>query len=118
MRITRASKNWRHVSIFLLAVAVSAALLFTMLTGADGTRVEAQTADTPTPAPTATAAPGGTEETDANADGGSESEQNEKADAPKYGNMDSILNGLGTAGRTGDFEFGKICRIHGSAERR
>ena len=94
MRIMPASRNWRHVSIFLLAVAVSAALLFTMLTGADGTRVEAQTGDTPTPAPTATAAPGGTEETDANADGGSESEQNEKADAPKYGNMDSVLNGL------------------------
>ena len=79
---------------FLLAVAVSAALLFTMLTGADGTRVEAQTGDTPTPAPTATAAPGGTEETDANTDGGSESEQGGKADAPKYGNMNSVLNGL------------------------
>ena len=94
MRIMPASRNWRHVSIFLLAVAVSAALLFTMLTGADGTRVEAQTGDTPTPAPTATAAPGGTEETDANTDGGSESEQGGKADAPKYGNMDSVLNGL------------------------
>ena len=94
MRIVRASKNWRHVSIFMLAVAVSAALLFTMLTGADGTRVEAQTEDTPTPAPTATAAPDGTEETDANADSGSESEQSGKADAPKYGNMDSVLNGL------------------------
>ena len=94
MRIMPASRNWRHVSIFLLAVAVSAALLFTMLTGADGTRVEAQTGDTPTPAPTATAAPGETEETDANTDGGSESEQGGKADAPKYGNMDSVLNGL------------------------
>ena len=94
MRILRASKNLRHVSIILLAVAVSAALLFTMLTGADGTRVEAQTADTPTPAPTVTTVPAETEETDANADGGSESEQNEKADAPKYGNMDSVLNGL------------------------
>ena len=94
MRILRASENWRHVSIILLAVAVSAALLFTMLTGADRTRVEAQTEDTPTPAPTATATPDGTEETDANADGGSESEQNGKADAPKYGNMDSVLNGL------------------------
>ena len=94
MRIMPASRNWRHVSVFLLAVAVSAALLFTMLTGADGTRVEAQTGDTPTPAPTATAAPGGTEETDANTDGGSESEQGGKADAPKYGNMDSVLNGL------------------------
>ena len=94
MRIVRASENWRHVSIILLAVAVSAALLFTMLTGADGTRVEAQTEDTPTPAPTATAVPGGTEETDANADSGSESEQSGKADAPEYGNMDSVLNGL------------------------
>ena len=94
MRIVRASENWRHVSIILLAVAVSATLLFTMLTGADRTRVEAQTEDTPTPAPTATATPDGTEETDANADGGSESEQNEKVDAPKYGNMDSVLNGL------------------------
>ena len=94
MRIVRASENWRHVSIILLAVAVSATLLFTMLTGADGTRVEAQTEDTPTPAPTATAAPGGTEETDASADSGSESEQGGKADAPEYGNMDSILNGL------------------------
>ena len=94
MRIVRASENWRHVSIILLAVAVSATLLFTMLTGADGTRVEAQTADTPTPAPTATTVPAETEETDANADGGSESEQNKKADAPKYGNMDSVLNGL------------------------
>ena len=94
MRIMPASRNWRHVSIFLLAVAVSAALLFTMLTGADGTRVEAQTGDTPTPAPTATAAPAETEESDTNTDGGSESEQNEKADAPKYGNMDSVLNGL------------------------
>ena len=94
MRIVRASENWRHVSIILLAVAVSATLLFTMLTGADRTRVEAQTEDTPTPAPTATAVPGGTEETDANADSGSESEQSGKADAPKYGNMDSVLNGL------------------------
>ena len=56
--------------------------------------MEAQTGDTPTPAPTATAAPGGTEETDANTDGGSESEQGGKADAPKYGNMNSVLNGL------------------------
>ena len=94
MRIVRASENWRHVSIILLAVAVSATLLFTMLTGADRTRVEAQTEDTPTPAPTATAVPGGTEETDANADSGSESEQSGKADAPNYGNMDSMLNGL------------------------
>ena len=94
MRIMPASRNWRHVSVFLLAVAVSAALLFTMLTGADGTRVEAQTEDTPTPAPTATAAPAETEETDANTDGGSESEQGGKAGAPKYGNMDSVLNGL------------------------
>ena len=94
MRIMPASRNWRHVSIFLLAVAVSAALLFTMLTGADGTRVEAQTEDTPTPAPTATAAPAETEETDANTDGGSETEQSGKADGPKYGNMDSILNDL------------------------
>ena len=80
--------------ILLLAVAVSAALLFTMLSGADGTRVEAQTADTPTPAPTATATPDSTEETDANADSGSESEQSGKVDPPKYGNMDSILNDL------------------------
>ena len=80
--------------ILLLAVAVSAALLFTMLSGADGTRVEAQTADTPTPAPTVTATPDGTEETDTNADSGSESEQSGKADASKYGNMDSILNDL------------------------
>ena len=94
MRIMPASRNWRHVSIFLLAVAVSAALLFKMLAGADGTRVEAQTGDTPTPAPTATATPDGTEETDASADSGSESEQSGKADAPKYGNMDSVLNGL------------------------
>ena len=94
MRIMPASRNWRHVSIVLLAVAVSAALLFTMLTGADGTRVEAQTEDTPTPAPTATATPDGTEETDASADSGSESEQSGKADGPKYGNMDSILNDL------------------------
>ena len=94
MRIVRASENWRHVPIILLAVAVSATLLFTMLTGADRTRVEAQTEDTPTPAPTATAVPGGTEETDANADSGSESEQSGKADAPNYGNMDSMLNGL------------------------
>ena len=56
--------------------------------------MEAQTGDTPTPAPTATAAPGGTEETDTNTDGGSESEQGGKADAPKYGNMNSVLNGL------------------------
>ena len=94
MRIMPASRNWRHVSIFLLAVAVSAALLFTMLTGADGTRVEAQTGDTPTPAPTATAAPAETEESDTNTDGGSETEQSGKADGPKYGNMDSILNDL------------------------
>ena len=94
MRIMPASRNWGHVSIVLLAVAVSAALLFTMLTGADGTRVEAQTEDTPTPAPTATATPDGTEETDASADSGSESEQSGKADGPKYGNMDSVLNGL------------------------
>ena len=94
MRIVRASENWRHVSIILLAVAVSATLLFTMLTGADRTRVEAQTEDTPTPAPTATAVPDVTEETDADADSGSESEQSGKADAPNYGNMDSMLNGL------------------------
>ena len=94
MRIMPASRNWRHVSIFLLAVAVSAALLFAMLTGSDGTRVEAQTEDTPSPAPTATATPDGTEETDASADSGSESEQSGKADGPKYGNMDSILNDL------------------------
>ena len=94
MRIMPASRNWRHVSIVLLAVAVSAALLFTVLTGADGTRVEAQSEDTPTPAPTATATPAETEESDANTDGGSETEQSGKADGPKYGNMDSILNDL------------------------
>ena len=56
--------------------------------------MEAQTEDTPTPAPTAMATPDGTEETDASADSGSESEQSGKADGPKYGNMDSILNDL------------------------
>lgn len=81
-------KRWRRASLLLLAVAVSAALLFSLLIGTDGTTAQAQTADTPTPTPTATPA-----SNESSGLAGVRSPQ-EKANPPRYGNMDSMLNDL------------------------
>ena len=77
-------KSWRRASLLLLAVVVSAALLFSLLVGTDGTTAQAQTADTPTPAPTATTADNEVEVRS----------PQEKTNPPRYGNMDSMLNDL------------------------
>ncbi len=83
----RAQSGRKQFAIMVFAVAVSAALLFVMLTGTDGTRVSAQTGDTPTPVPTATPADEGSDQVDVR-------DSQEKDYPPKYGNMDSILNEL------------------------
>lgn len=80
-------KSWRTAPFLLLAVVASAAILFSLLSADDRAKAQAQTSDTPTPAPTAAPADNGGSQV------GVQSPQ-EKADAPKYGNMDSMLNEL------------------------
>ncbi|MCY4577872.1 MAG: hypothetical protein OXD31_02385, partial [Chloroflexi bacterium] len=86
MRNLTALRGWKQIVVFIFAVAVSAALLFVVLSGTEGTRVSAQTEDTPTPAPTATPEGSGTDVDVTPPEG--------KSNLPKYGNMDSILNDL------------------------
>ena len=86
MRNLMAFRSWKQIVVFIFAVAVSAALLFVVLSGTEGTRASAQTEDTPTPAPTATPEGSGTDV--------DVTPPEVKSNAPKYGNMDSILNDL------------------------
>ena len=86
MRNLTAFRSWKQLVVFTFAVAVSAALLFVVLSGTEGTRVSAQTEDTPTPAPTATPDGGGSDVDVTPPEG--------KSNTPKYGNMDSMLNDL------------------------
>ena len=79
--------HWKQFMIIIVAVALSAALLFVMLSSTGERTASAQTEDTPTPEPTATATPEGTVDGDGSAQSG-------KSGVPKYGNMDSILNNL------------------------
>ena len=79
-------KGWKQIVALTFAVAVSAALFFAVLSGTEGTRVSAQTEDTPTPAPTATPEGSGTDVDVTPPEG--------KSNLPKYGNMDSMLNDL------------------------
>ena len=83
----RAQSGRKQVAIMVFAVAMSAALLFMMLTGTDGTRVLAQTGDTPTPAPSATPVDDGSAQIEVR-------DAQEKDYPPKYVNMDSTLNEL------------------------
>ena len=83
----KAQSGRKQIAIMVFAVAVSAALLFMMLAGGEGTRVSAQTADTPTPEATATPEGGGTTDVEDTPPVG-------KSNPPKYGNMDSMLNDL------------------------
>ncbi len=86
MRNLTALRGWKQIVAFTFAVAVSAALLFVVLSGTEGTRVSAQTEDTPTPAPTATPEGSGTDVDVTPPEG--------KSNTPTYGNMDSMLNDL------------------------
>ena len=83
----RTQSGRKQIAIMVFAVAVSAALLIMMLMGTDGTRVSAQTGDTPTPAPTATPVDDGPAHVDVR-------DPQEKDFPPKYENMDSLLNDL------------------------
>ena len=83
----RAQSGRKQIAVIVFAVAVSAALLLVMLTGTDGTRVSAQTGDTPTPAPTATPVDDGSGQIEIR-------DVQEKSNPPRYGNMDSMLNDL------------------------
>ena len=87
MRGTKRLKKRGKNSILLLAVVVSAAILFFLLSPDDGTKAQAQSGDTPTPAPTATPVDDGSSQIDVR-------DVQEKVNPPKYGNMDSTLNGL------------------------
>ena len=87
MGIFKAQSGRKQIAILVFAVAVAAALLLLLLTGTDGTRVLAQTGDTPTPAPTATPVGDDSAPIDVR-------NPQEKDFPPQYENMDSILNDL------------------------
>lgn len=84
----RISKRCRSVSVILVSMVVSVALLLTLASETNMSRLEAQTGDTPTPV--ATSIP-------ADSDDSTQVEvrdAQEKDYPPKYGNMDSMLNEL------------------------
>jgi len=80
--------TWRHAAIVLVAVAAAAALLITLLADTDRSRVEAQTADTPTTVPTSAPVEGNA------ADVWAPPILGDKTNPPQYGKMDAFLNDL------------------------
>ncbi|MYE54164.1 MAG: hypothetical protein F4X34_03080, partial [Chloroflexi bacterium] len=81
-------RRWRQTAIVLVAAVAAVALLVALLADADGSRVEAQTADTPTPVPTNEPVEGNA------ADVWSSPILGDKTNPPQYGKMDAFLNDL------------------------
>ena len=90
----KAQSGRKQIAIMVFAVAVSAALLFMMLAGSEGTRVSAQTADTPTPEATATPEPTVTASGVGDSDVTSALSGEGKVNPPQYSGMDSTLNSI------------------------
>ena len=88
MRNIPITGHLKQIVIGVVSVALSAALLFAIVSDADWKVAEAQTQDTPTPAPTA--APAGDGQTDPD----NPPLPQGKINPPQYENLDSTLNGI------------------------